>query len=53
MKLQFYQHIFSSYLIVYINHKDISFFNYTGFIVNNDEGQYMPNFGIHVIANES
>ena len=33
-----------SYLILYINHKKITFSNYTGFVVNYDEDQYIPNF---------
>ena len=42
-----------SYFILYLNHKKITFFNYTDFVVNYDEGQYIPNFIIQLIYNVS
>ena len=29
--------------MLYLNLKEITFFNYTAFVVNYDEGQYIPN----------
>ena len=39
--------------MLYLNHKKITFFNYTDFVVNYDEDQYIPNFLIQLIYNES
>ena len=54
MKLQFYQTQFFKffpnilYVIIYTNHK-ITFVNYTDFVVNYDEDQYIPHFCIQLI----
>ena len=49
MKLQFFLYLFLNILLFYfvpswVNHKKITFFNYTPFVVNCDEGQYISNF---------
>ena len=36
-----------------MKHKNITFFDYTDFVVNYDEGQYIPTFVIQLIYNVS
>ena len=56
MKLQFYKQnlfYFSEHLILYVNRKNITFINYTDFVVNYDEDHYIPKFFIQLIYNVS